>query len=630
MGTASLPHGWRLLQDRRPDAIFALPAAAGGRGWVPPPSLVDGGYVKTYDWPALSSFGVPPHVNRSDILCRAGLAALMASLSVLSAPAVAAPQGGPTVMIAAAEPDAVEAGLKVLRAGGSAVDAAVAVQAVLGLEEPQSSGLGGGSFMTYYDAKTHKVTAYNGRETAPAAATPELFYGDNGKPLPKGVAIVGGRSAGVPGAVAMLYLAQSQHGKLAWKDLFGDAERLAADGFHVPARMAAAAASNAPQASQPDAVAYFTKPDGTKIKAGEIMKNPAYAATVRKIAAEGPKAILEGPIAQQIVDRLHQGPYPSTMTLKDLASYKPKATPAVCRPYHEYTVCTPPAPSGGPAVLEGLGILARTDIRAHVNDAQGWYLFSQASRLMYADRDRYYGDPDFVSVPMDGLLDPDYLDARAKLIAPDRAGPPPPPGKPKGAGERAPDRTQEPGGTTHLVIVDKDGNAVSMTTTVESIFGDGRMVGGFFLNNQLTDFSFSPKEGDGAPAANAVAGGKRPRSSMAPAIVLDKQGRFVAGAGSPGGPSIIAFNLKVLVGMLDWKLGPQDAINLPNLIAFDTIYASEPARYPPGVVAALAAKGVAVRGGPFGEGSGEQAIARTPQGLAGGADPRREGVARGY
>jgi gamma-glutamyltranspeptidase/glutathione hydrolase len=474
------------------------------------------------------------------------------------------------------------------------------------------------------------VTAYNGRETAPAGATPELFYGADGKPLPKGQAIVTGRSAGVPGAVAMLYLAQSQHGKLAWKDLFGDAEHLAAGGFAVPARMAAAASSRAPQASQPDAVAYFTKPDGTKVKAGDIMKNPAYAATLRKIAAEGPKAILQGPIAQAIVDRLHQGAMPGSMTLKDLASYKPEVSAAVCRPYRIYTVCVPPAPSGGPAVLEGLGVLARTDIGAHRNDAQGWYLFSQASRLMYADRDRYYGDPDFVSVPMEGLLAPDYLDARARLIDPDHAGPPPGPGKPRGAGVRAPDRTAEPGGTTNLVVVDKAGNAVSMTTTVESIFGDGRMVAGFFLNNQLTDFSFEPKDRDGAPAANAVAGGKRPRSSMAPAIVLDRQGRLVEAVGSPGGPSIIAFNLKALMATLDWKFPVQEAFALPNLIAAGNFYASEPAKFPPGVVDQLAAKGVKLTGGAFGEGSGLTGIEVTPNGLRGGADPRREGVARGY
>ena len=547
--------------------------------------------------------------------------------SAFAAPASA--QKGPSVMAAAAEPDAVDAGLKVLRRGGSAVDAAVAIQAVLGLEEPQSSGLGGGAFMTFYDAKTHQVTAYNGRETAPAGATPDMFEAD-GKAMNKGVAIIGGRSAGAPGAVAMLHLAQSQHGKVAWSGLFEDAERLADGGFKVPGRMAAAAASRAPQASQPDAVAYFTKPDGTKIQAGETMKNAAYAATLRKIAAEGPKALLEGPIAEQIIAKLHQGPQPSTMTLKDLASYRPKATPAICRPYRVYVVCVPPAPSGGPAVLEGLGILQRTDIDKHPNNAEGWYLFSQASRLMYVDRDRYFGDPDFVAVPTEGLLDATYLDSRARLINPDKAGPPPTPGAPKGAGPRAPDRTREPGGTTHFVIVDSFGNAVSMTTTVESIFGDGRMVGGFFLNNQLTDFSFTPKDEDGAPAANAVAGGKRPRSSMSPTIVMDRQGHFVAGTGSPGGPSIIAFTLKVLVGVLDWKLPIQEAINLPNLIGFDNFYASEPARYPAGVVEGLAAKGVTVRGGPFGEGSGEQGVEATPNGLRGGADPRREGVAKGY
>ncbi|MGH6963470.1 MAG: gamma-glutamyltransferase family protein [Phenylobacterium sp.] len=550
------------------------------------------------------------------------------ALSMTSASAAETP-AGPKAMVSAANPMAVDAGLKVLKAGGSAVDAAVAVQAVLGLVEPQSSGLGGGSFMTYYDAKTKKVTAYNGRETAPAGATPDMFLGPDGKALPRPVAMTSGRSAGVPGAIAMLYLAQGQHGKLKWADLFGDAERLADQGFPAPRRMADAAASRAAQASTPDAIAYFTKPDGTKVQAGDLWKNPAYATTIRKVAAEGPKAILEGPIAEQIVAKLHENPIPGTMTLKDLASYKPKATPAVCRPYRVYVVCTPPAPSGGPAMLEGLGLLERTDIAKQGPNAQGWYLFSQASRLMYADRDRYYGDPDFVDVPMEGLLAKDYLDARAKLIGP-VAGPPPAPGNPKGAGPRAPDQTKEPGGTSHFVIVDKDGNAVSMTTTVESIFGDGRMVGGFFLNNQLTDFSFQPKDQDGVPAANAIAGGKRPRSSMSPAIVLDKQGRLVAAVGSPGGPSIVAFTLKAVVGLLDWKLPVQDAIALPNLIAFGPIYAAEVDKFPPDVVAGLADKNVKLQGGFGGEGSGLHGIEVTPNGLRGGADPRREGVAKGY
>lgn len=560
--------------------------------------------------------------------------ALAALLSACATPQPAVSQPAPRqaaspakAMVAAANPLAVEAGLKVLRAGGTAVDAAVAVQATLGLVEPQSSGLGGGSFLTYYDAKTKQVTAYNGRETAPMAATPKLFYGDDGKPLNRMTAILSGRSTGVPGAIAMLSLAQSQHGKLAWKDLFGEAERLADGGFPVPGRMAAAAASKAGQAATPDAVAYFTKPDGTKVQAGDLMRNPAYAATVRRIAAEGPSALLEGEIAEAIVAKTHEGEFPGALTLADLKAYKPKADPGLCRPYHAYIVCVPGAPSGGPAVLEALGILEHTEIGRHPNDVEGWYLFSQASRLMYADRDRYIGDPDFVDVPVEGLLDPAYVAERAKLIGP-MAAATVAPGNPRGAGVRAPDRTQEVHGTTHLVIVDSWGNVVSMTTTVESIFGSGRMVYGFFLNNQLTDFSFSPEDRDGAPAANAVGPGKRPRSSMAPAIVLDRNRRFVAAVGSPGGPSILAYNLKALVGMLDWKMPVQDAISLPNLIAGGSFYAAEVDKFSPDLRAGLEARGVKLTSGFGAEGSGLHGIEATPNGLRGGADPRREGVAK--
>ncbi|HKR89650.1 MAG TPA: gamma-glutamyltransferase family protein, partial [Phenylobacterium sp.] len=460
----------------------------------------------------------------------------------------------PRAMVAAANPMAVDAGLAVLRRGGSAVDAAVAVQAVLGLVEPQSSGLGGGAFMVFYDARTRTVTSYNGRETAPAGATPDMFLGPDRRPLPFATAVLSGRSTGVPGAIAMLALAQAQHGKLAWSSLFADAERLADQGFVVPGRLAAAASSRAPQASAPDAARYFTKTNGTRIQAGDVLKNPAYAESLRLIAERGAAGLLQGPLAQAIVARTRAGELPGTLTLADLASYRPKAEPALCRPYRIWVVCLPPAPAGGPGVLEALGLLERTDIdRRGPTDPQGWYLFSQASRLMYADRDRYIGDPAFVDVPVEGLLDPAYLAARAKLIGPSPAATIAA-GKPIGAGVRAPDRTQEVAGTTHLVIVDSWGNAVSMTTTVESTFGSGRMVHGFFLNNQLTDFSFEPKDRDGAPAANAVAGGKRPRSSMAPAIVLDANRRFVAAVGSPGGPAILAYNLKALVGMLDWKL----------------------------------------------------------------------------
>ncbi|WP_371134646.1 gamma-glutamyltransferase family protein [Phenylobacterium sp.] len=545
-------------------------------------------------------------------------------------PQVVAP-ARPTAMVSAANPLAVDAGLKVLRAGGSAVDAAVAVQAVLGLVEPQSSGLGGGAFMTYYDSATRQVTAFNGRETAPAGATPGMFLDAAGKPLPFRVAVLSGRATGAPGAVAMLAMAQARFGKLAWSGLFADAERLAADGFVVSPRLAGMIASKEPETAAPDTIAYFTKPDGAKYAAGDVLRNPAYAATVRAIAADGPKALLEGPIAEAIVARVHGDPIPGTLSKADLAGYRPKSEPALCRPYRVYVICVPPAPSGGPAVLEALGILERTDIAAHgPADPQGWYLFAEASRLMYADRDRYLADPDFVTVPVEGLLDPAYLDARARLIGP-TAGPPPAPGKPKGAPVWGPDATREPGGTTHFVVVDADGDVVSMTTTVESIFGSGRLVAGFFLNNQITDFSFSPTQDDGTPAANAVAPGKRPRSAMSPAIVLDRDGRFVAAVGSPGGPAIIAYNLKALVGVLDWKLSMQAAIDLPNLVARGANYGAELGRMDPAIAAGLAAKGIVLKSGGAAEGSGLHGVKALPGGgLEGGADPRREGKAIGF
>lgn len=541
------------------------------------------------------------------------------------------PQARPAqgqVMVSAANPLAVEAGLEVLRAGGSAVDAAVAVQAVLGLVEPQSSGLGGGAFLVHYDAETGAVSAYNGRETAPAAATPDMFLNAEGKPLPFFQVLLSGRSTGAPGAVAMLHMAQAEHGNLEWRQLFGAAERLADEGFIVSPRLAEMIVGRAPQAKSPDATAYFTKPDGTRYQAGDRLRNPAYAATVRKIAAEGPDALLEGEIAQAIVAKVTEGDLPGVMTLEDLARYEPKKSEALCRPYRIYVVCTPPAPSGGPAVLEGLGILEHTAIADHPNSAQGWYLFTQASRLMYADRDRYMGDPDFVEVPTEGLLDKAYLADRAALIGP-MAGPAPQPGTPRGAGVRAPDTTREVSGTSHFVVVDAQGDAVSMTTTVESIFGSGRMVGGFFLNNQLTDFAFAPINADGTPAANAIAGGKRPRSSMAPAIILDSEGKLLGAVGSPGGTSILAYNLKALVGMLDWKLPVQEALALPNLIARGTSYAAEGDKFAPEIIEGLTARGVTFTA-VGGEGSGLHGVMVTPGGLEGGADPRREGVARGF
>ena len=532
-------------------------------------------------------------------------------------------------MVAAANPLAVAAGVKVLKAGGSAIDAAVAVQAVLGLVEPQSSGVGGGSFLVYYDARTKRTIAYDGREIAPAGAGPDLFLGPDGRPLAFFTAVLSGRSTGTPGAIAMLSLAQKEHGRRPWKSLFADGERLAKDGFVVSPRLSMFIHSRVPTASAPDVVRYFSKPDGTRLTAGDVLKNPAYARTLARIAAEGPSALLSGKIAQDIIARTHEGDLPGSLTLADFKAYSPHEAEALCRPYRAYRVCTANDPSGGAGLLEGLGILEHTDIASRgPKDPQAWFEFAQASRLMYADRDYFIGDPAFVSVPTKGLLDPKYEAARAALIGED-AGPAPAHGQPMGALARAADATPEPGGTSHMVIVDAEGDVLSMTTTVEMIFGSGRMVDGFLLNNQLTDFSFSPKAPDGLPAANAPGPHKRPRSSMAPVIVFDPEGRFVAALGSPGGPAILAYNLKALVGFLDWKLAMPDALALPNLIAHGDTYTAEVDKFPPGVVAALAARGMDLKHG-LGEDSGLHGVARRADGLEGGADPRREGVAQGY
>jgi gamma-glutamyltranspeptidase/glutathione hydrolase len=530
-------------------------------------------------------------------------------------------------MVTAANPQAVEAGLAVLRRGGDALDAAVAIQAMLGLVEPQSSGVGGGAFLVWYDPKTRQITAYDGREIAPAGAKATMFLNADGKPMSYGEAVLSGRSAGVPGAIAMLYMAHKEHGKLAWSGLFTEAENLAQSGFLVGPRLVDERAGPAPQNSAPDVVAYFKDETGAPIHAGERLKNPAYAATLRLIAAQGPDAILKGKIAQDIVDRLAKGPLPSSMTLADLAAYKPQKAEALCAPYRQWRVCAPNPPSGGVAVLEGLGILQRTDIATRgPTDPQAWYELAQAERLMYADDLRYNGDPAFVSVPVKGLLDPAYLDARAKLIG-DVAGPVPSAGHPAGAPKVGPDATNEPGGTSSFVVVDRWGQVVAMTTTVESIFGDGRMVDGFFLNNQLTDFSHTPNETDGAPAANAVAPRKRPRSSMSPTIILDGKGQFVAAIGSPGGLAIPAFVLKGIVGALDWKLPMQSALALPNLVAFGPAYISEPEKFAPGVVEGLKARGMTLTTNRFVEDSGLHGVIVRDGVLQGGADPRREGVA---
>jgi len=537
------------------------------------------------------------------------------------APTTLAPR---TAGVAAANPHAVDAGLEILAAGGTAVDAAVAVQAMLGLVEPQSSGIGGGAFLLYYDSTTQKVTAFDGREAAPKAATPGMFLGQDGAPLSYSDAVLSGRSTGVPGAVAMLGSAHARHGALPWEKLFAPAIRAAEDGVAVPKRMARFINGDFEQSQEPDVRALFSHANGRPLQAGDAFRNPAYAGTLRHIAGQGPRALLEPPLRDAIIARTHADPRPGTLVAADFDAYQPRITEPLCGPFLVYIVCVPPPPSSGVALLQMLAILDRTDIAARgPADSQAWFLFAMASRLMYADRDKWLADPAFVDVPVEGLLDAEYIRRRAALIG-TVAGPAPAAGNPVPI-QRGTDATIEAAGTSHFVVVDRAGNIVSMTTTVESLFGSGRAVGGFMLNNQLTDFSFRP-EIDGVPAANAVAAGKRPRSSMAPVIVLDASGNAVAALGSPGGSAILAYNAKTILGLLAWHLPLQEAINLPNVIARGEETFGEAPKLAPGVLDALAARGVVVKPG-RGEESGLHGVVVAPDGTAtGAADPRREGV----
>lgn len=547
--------------------------------------------------------------------------------------------------VAAANPLATDAGYQVLKAGGSAIDAAIAVQMVLTLVEPQSSGIGGGAFLLH--AKGKDIEAFDGRETAPSAVDENLFIGPDGKPLAFHDAVVGGRSVGVPGTVRMLEAAHRQHGRLPWATLFQPAITLAENGFKVSPRLHTLLKGEAHLKKDPTAAAYFYRTDGEPHAVGHLLRNPELAVVLRRIAAEGSRAFYEGDIARAIVDKVQRHPTnPGRMNLSDLAAYQPKKRAPLCHDYashgRTFQVCGfPPPSSGAIAVGQILGILNQTPaatlpLQDGLPSAQWLHLYTEASRLAFADRAQYVADPDFVQPPggsWTSLLAPSYLAERARLIQPN--GPSmktAQPGTPAAVTGHAPMPDQPEFGTSHISIVDAQGTAVAMTTTIEDQFGSRQMVRGFLLNNELTDFSFAPADAQGRPIANRVQAGKRPRSSMAPTLVFDKAtGQLVMTGGSPGGALIIHFTAKTLYGVLNWGLTPQQAIDLPNFASLNGPSLLEEKRFPPATVEALRARGAEVREQALT--SGLQAITvgnahGTPV-LLGGADPRREGIVMG-
>lgn len=553
--------------------------------------------------------------------------------------------------VAAANPLATDAGYQVLKAGGTAIDAAIAVQMVLALVEPQSSGIGGGAFLLHYDGKD--VEAFDGRETAPAAADENLFLGADGNPMEFRAGVVGGRSVGVPGTVRMLEMAHKAHGKLPWATLFAPAIALAERGFKVSARLNTMLASEEFLPKDPVAAAYFYDTAGAPWPVGHVLKNPELAAVLRAIAANGSKALLEGEVARAIVEKVQGHPTnPGRMALTDLAGYEAKKREPICHDYRantrDYRICGfPPPSSGAIAVGQILGILSHTGAAAlpleparagapSATPSADWlHLYTEASRLAFADRALYLADPDFVLPPGGSwmtLLDPAYLAERARLIGETsmKSGKPGHPGAMKTTYAPMPEQPEH--GTSHISIVDPFGNALAMTTTIEDAFGSRQMVKGFLLNNELTDFSFAPADADGTPIANRVQPGKRPRSSMAPTLVFDKgTGELVMSGGSPGGSLIIHYAAKLLYGTLNWGLTPQQAISLPNFASVGGPTLLEEKRFSPAVVEALTAKGHEVR--EMNMTSGLQAIQRTEVDgtpvFQGGADPRREGVVMG-
>ncbi len=534
-------------------------------------------------------------------------------------------------MVVAAHPLAAEAGLAILRKGGSAVDAGIAVQMVLNLVEPQSSGLGGGGYILYWDAGSKQLASIDGRETAPAAATPELFLDADGKPLPRDAAMASGLSVGVPGALAALALAHDKYGKLPWAELFEPAIALARDGFPISPRLAQMLAEADPQSFAPAARAYFFDAQGRPWPVGYKLANPALADTFETIARDGAKAFYQGDIAKDIASAVQNDPRkPGKLAAEDIASYRPIEREPICTPYRAHKVCgMGPSSSGGVTVAQVLGIVEPFDLGPAPLGARAAHLIAEAERLAFADRARYLADTDFVPVPLAGLLDPTYLAERRALINPERALANVAAGSPPNVKQGAfgNDHSVEKSGTSHISIVDDAGNAFSMTTTIENAFGARTMVRGFLLNNQLTDFSFEPVDEEGHPVANRVEPGKRPRSALDPAIVFGEAGDLRYVLGSPGGPAIILYNVKTIVALIDWGLDPAQASALVNFGSTEDVVMLEPGAAWDPLAASLDAMGHAVRRVPMT--SGEHVIAVTHDGLEGGADPRREGVALG-
>lgn len=535
-------------------------------------------------------------------------------------------------MVAAAHPLAAQAGYDVLAAGGSAADAAVAVQAMLGLVEPQSSGLGGGGFLLYWDAETRSLTSYDGRETAPLAAGPDYWLGPEGKPVGFWEAVVGGRSVGTPGTVRLLEAVHARYGRLPWAEPFAPAIETAEQGFAVSQRLAAAIAEAEAQGlgAFPATRDYFFDAAGAPLAEGATLANPDYAATLRRIAAEGAAAFHEGAIAADIAAATRTEVNPGLLSEADLAAYAVKERPPVCAAYRDWEVCgMGPPSSGGLAVGQILGILESFGLATPQSNLNPDQLLIEAARLAFADRGLYVADPDFVDVPTGGLLDPVYLAGRAALVDPGAAAGSVAPGRPPWdeGGLRAPDQDRPEFGTTHFVVVDAAGDVVSATTSIETGFGSRVMTNGFLLNNQLTDFAFAP-EAEGAKVANRVEGGKRPRSSMAPTIVF-RDGEPVLALGSPGGARIIPYVAQALIGVLDLGLDPQAAIDRPHVANRGTSLTADVEAGPEALarVAALRAFGYAAEAGDLN--SGLHAILIGEDGLVGAADKRREGLALG-